>query len=232
MKSFINRIIRRIRRIRNLGARTVAGYRIKDFGHIGNHCKIGADCILVPQNMYLDDFVIIQGRNNFISYKGKLVVKKYSVISSSCIIVPSNHVLSVGVPFYLSTISHIGDEDHTILVGEDVWIGAGCKLLPKSSFGRGCIVGAGSVVTKEIPPYAVVAGSPAKIIAVKFSKEDILEHEKKIYPANERFSIMELDALFDRYYKNIKPLKLYHYTAEEGTLLSEIVESLDINISI
>lgn len=229
MFSFLKKIIEKLR---NRDGGTIAGYKIKDFGHIGNHCEIGSDCILVPRNMYLDDYIIIQGRNNFISYKGKLIIKKYSVISSSCIIVPSNHVLSIGVPFYLNTISHVGDEDHTILVNEDVWIGAGCKLLPKSSFGRGCIVGTGSVVTKEVPPYAVVAGCPAKIIAVKFSKEDIIEHEKRIYPANERFSLNKLDLLFEKYYKDINPLKTYKYTEIERGLLSELVGVLNIEISL
>ena len=223
---------KRIKKLLYQSGDYISGYNKKEFEHIGDHCIIGPECILVPQNMYIEDYVIIQGRNNFISYKGKLVIKKYSVISSSCIIVPSNHILSVGVPFYLNAISHVGDEDHTIVINEDVWIGAGCKLLPKSSFGRGCIVGTGSVVTKDIPPYAVVAGCPAKIIAVKFSKTDIISHEKKIYPRNERLSSKELDALFEKFYKGIKPLNTYSYTDMESNRLQCIINDLNINISL
>ena len=210
----------------------IGGYKIADFGKIGDHCKIGPDCILVPKNMYIDDYVIIQGRNNFISYKGKLVIKRFSVISSSCIIIPGNHVLSVGIPFYLNTISHVGDDEHIIVINEDVWIGAGCKILPKSSFGRGCVVATGSVVTKEIPPYAVVAGCPAKIIAVKFSKEDIIEHEKRIYPSNERLSTEQLDILFKRYYRDVMSLKKYNYTQEEENCLKDLVDRLNMDITI
>lgn len=210
----------------------IAQYKIVDFGHIGKHCKIGPDCILVPKNMYIEDYVIIQDRNNFVSYQGKLIIKKYSVISSSCIIIPSNHILSVGIPFYLNTISHVGDENHTIEINEDVWIGAGCKLLPKSKFGRGCIVGSGSVITKEIPPYAVVAGCPAKIIAVKFSKDDILKHERNLYPEEKRMTREELNLLFNTYYSNIKPLKTYQYTEAEKDMLSNIIKNINMNISL
>ena len=70
--------------------------------------------------------------------------------------------------------------------------------------GRGCIVGAGSVVTKPVPPYALVVGSPAKIVGVKFSIDQILEHEKLLYPENERFSKEYLEELFSQYYEGKK----------------------------
>lgn len=54
-----------------------------------------------------------------------------------------------------------GKEIH---VGEDCWIGGGAIILPGVSIGRGSTVGAGSVVTKDVPPFHVVAGNPAKII--------------------------------------------------------------------
>lgn len=184
-------------------------YRRRDFGRIGIHSIIGADCDLVPYNIFLDDYTIIQNGNNFISYKGKLVLKKYSVIASGCIIVPSRHIPAVGLPFYYAAVNHIGDEDTTITVEEDCWVGAGSILLPGCTLGRGCIVGAGSVVTKDIPPYAVVAGAPAKIIAVKFSLKDILEHEK-IYDEKDRMSKEFLVSLFDRYYSNIRVMSSEH----------------------
>ena len=75
-----------------------------------------------------------------------------------------------------------------VIVEEDIWIGTNVTLLAGTHIGRGCIVGACSLLNKEYPPYAVLAGSPAKIIAVKFSIEQILEHEKALYEENERFT--------------------------------------------
>jgi virginiamycin A acetyltransferase len=56
-------------------------------------------------------------------------------------------------------------------IGHDVWIGYGAIILPSvTSIGTGSVVGAGSVVTKDVPPYAIVGGNPAKIIRYRFSQ--------------------------------------------------------------
>ena len=57
-----------------------------------------------------------------------------------------------------------------IVVGDDAWIGAGAIILPNVTIGEGVIVGAGAVVTEDVPPYAVVAGVPAKVI--RYLKRD------------------------------------------------------------
>ena len=54
------------------------------------------------------------------------------------------------------------------VVGHDVWIGQGARILPGARLGSGAIVGAGTVVAGEVPPYAVVAGNPARVIRMRF----------------------------------------------------------------
>lgn len=56
-------------------------------------------------------------------------------------------------------------------VGDDVWIGARAIILPGITVGRGSIIGAGSVVTKNIPEYAVVGGNPARIIRMRLEEK-------------------------------------------------------------
>ena len=176
------------------------------FGKYGNHTVVKRDSTLVPKNMYLDDFVIIQDKTNFISNKGKLIVKKYTVISSGCLLIPGGHKLKVGLPFWVSAQHHIADQEDDIIIGEDCWIGAGSILLPGVKIGRGCVVGAGSVVTKDIPDYAVVAGIPARIIATKFSLEDVLSHERVLYPASERLESKYIENLFSTKYSGMKAI--------------------------
>lgn len=199
LKQAIKNIINPIRKRKEIKFR-------ESFAQIGKATIVKSNSQLVPRNMYLDDYVLIQDNNNFISHKGKLFVKKYSVISSGCIIVPSTHMLKVGVPFYLSAMKHIGDVDKDIIIEEDCWIGAGCILLPGITIGRGCVVGAGSVVTKNLPPYSVSVGSPSKIIATKFDYNDCISHEQKLYSSSERLDSNILKHLFEGEYKNLRAI--------------------------
>jgi tetrahydrodipicolinate N-succinyltransferase len=63
--------------------------------------------------------------------------------------------------------------DEPISIGSDVWIGAGAMILDGVNIGHGAVVGARSVVTKNVPPYAIVAGVPARIIRYRFTDEII-----------------------------------------------------------
>ena len=64
-----------------------------------------------------------------------------------------------------------------IIIEDDVWIGYGSVVLTGVRIGRGSIIAAGSVVTKDVPPYAIVAGNPAKVKGMRFTKDEIKIHE-------------------------------------------------------
>ena len=60
-----------------------------------------------------------------------------------------------------------------IKVGNDVWIGATSTIMSGITIGDGAIIGAGSTVTKDVPPFAIVAGNPGKIVKYRFTEEQI-----------------------------------------------------------
>lgn len=60
-----------------------------------------------------------------------------------------------------------------IIVEDDVWFGYGALILSGVTIGRGAVIAAGSVVTQDVPPYAIVGGNPAKLIKYRFNKDTI-----------------------------------------------------------
>jgi virginiamycin A acetyltransferase len=59
------------------------------------------------------------------------------------------------------------------VVGHDVWLGYGALVLPGVTIGHGAVVAAASVVARDIPPYAVVVGNPARVVRSRFSADDV-----------------------------------------------------------
>jgi chloramphenicol O-acetyltransferase type B len=71
-----------------------------------------------------------------------------------------------------------------VIIEDDVWIGYGAIIMSGVKIRRGSIIAAGSVVTKDVEPYSIVGGNPAKLIKYRFSKEEIMEHERKLKENN------------------------------------------------
>ena len=105
-------------------------------------------------------------------------------IGNYCSIAPEVYFLADGEHRHdlISTYPFVSryfdtDEDKNskgnIVVKDDVWIGFRVTILSGVTIGQGAIIAAGSVVTKDIPPYAIVGGVPAKVIKYRFSKEII-----------------------------------------------------------
>ena len=90
--------------------------------------------------------------------------------------------------------------DRDVIIEEDVWIASNVTLLKGVVIGRGSIVGSGSVVRTSIPPYSIVIGNPAKIIGFVFTPDEIVEHEKILYPIEERISRAILEKNYDKYF--------------------------------
>ena len=59
------------------------------------------------------------------------------------------------------------------VIGNDVWIGQGARILPGARIGDGCIIGAGAVVAGQVPPYAIIAGNPGRVLRRRFDEATI-----------------------------------------------------------
>lgn len=176
----------------------------KALGHAGKNSKIQIPCYVTTcKSIYLEDNVVIRrGATILNNINEKITIKKYTIISVNSTIITNNHISTVGIPHCLLGASHVNDISKDIIIGEDVFVGANVTIMPSGNIGRGCVVGACSLVTKSLPPYAVAVGIPAKIVGVKFTIDQILKHEEVLYAPEERMTKKELETLFEKYYIN------------------------------
>jgi len=108
--------------------------------HIGNNCSFNPYCVIYGH--------------------GNLTIGNEVRIATHSIIIPANHDYSdINKPIMYQKENRTG-----IIIEDDVWIGANVKILDGIVIGTGCVIGAGSVVDKSVPPYSVITGVPAKII--------------------------------------------------------------------
>ena len=112
--------------------------------------------------------------------KTHVLIGNYCQIAHDTVIeIGQNHIFSGVSPYPFDQV--LGQENtfahrapvnkQQLVIGHDVWIGSGVRIIKAVKIGNGAIVGSGSVVTKDVPPYAIVGGNPAKIIRYRFSSE-------------------------------------------------------------
>lgn len=164
-------------------------------------------CVSIPatisgiKNLYLDEYVSIGPHSILFAPLCKIHIKKYTYSGPRLYIGTGDHLLKVG---YFSRMINQelkhklgGDNlDWDVEIGEDVWIGENVSILCKN-VGRGSVIAAGSVVTKDVPPYAIVGGVPARFLKFHFTKEEIIEHEIALYDEQDRLSMDFLSDLFE-----------------------------------
>ncbi len=121
------------------------------------------------------------GELNTLSYKNKeegLEIGNFvSIASNVWFILGGNHQMNTysNYPIVSMFIELCPEKDALtkgkIIIEDEVWIGANVTILSGITIGKGAIVAAGSVVTKDVPPYSIVGGNPAKIIRYRNNKE-------------------------------------------------------------
>ena len=112
------------------------------------------------------------------AFSPSVIIGNYTSVGRGVRVFTQNHptdTLSTHPYFYEKKFGIVNDdtlEPATLIIGHDVWIGQNAILLPGcKEVGIGAIIGAGAIVTKSVPNYAIVAGNPAKIIKYRFNED-------------------------------------------------------------
>lgn len=133
------------------------------FKHLGNNVRILRGFRLGhTYNLTINDNVII-GENAFINARGGVIIGSGTITGPDIMIFAENHIYNSS-----ETLPFDNNYDfREVIIGENCWIGGKVFICPGAELGEGCVVAAGSVVTKKYPPLSIIAGNPAKIIKTR-----------------------------------------------------------------
>ena len=113
------------------------------------------------------------------------VIGDLVMIAADVQFIGNDHIYSeTGVPMRFASGSSESRSDVTTVLSE-AWIGQRVIVMHGVTIGRGAVVAAGSLVTKNVPDYSVVAGVPARIIKMRFDEKQILQHQRRLYQTYE-----------------------------------------------
>lgn len=164
---------------------------IKPGAYVNNRCKFEGYNLIHTGTHFYDSYL---GKGSYIagnSYFYKACIGRFCSIGQNVrnnfAVHPSSKYVSTH-PAFLSTKKQAGftfvketkfeeskflNKENKIIIENDVWIGNDVKIMDGVKIGNGAIIGLGSVVTKDIEPYSIVVGVPAKVLKKRFSEDEI-----------------------------------------------------------
>lgn len=121
------------------------------------------------------------GKNFYANYNCTILDVAKVKIGDNCMFAPNVSIFTAGHPVHPVARNTMYEYGIEITIGDNVWIGGNTVVLPGVKIGSNTVIGAGSVVTKDIPDWVIAAGNPCKVI------RKITEEDKKFYFRDKEF---------------------------------------------
>ena len=121
------------------------------------------------------------GNNVFINYNCTLLDVGKITIGDNCMLAPGVAIYTAGHPLHPDSRNSGYEYGMDVTIGDNVWIGGSVVITPGVHIGDCCVIGAGSVVTKDIPAWSLAAGNPCRVI------RPITEADRKLYFKDKEF---------------------------------------------
>jgi acetyltransferase-like isoleucine patch superfamily enzyme len=143
------------------------------------------------------DNVSINRNAIFMATRSHIIIGNKVMFGYNVTVIGGNHNTSVVGRYMGEVQDKMPENDQDVIFEDDIWVSSGVIILKGVRVGRGSIVAAGAVVNKDVLPYSVVGGVPAKKISMRFGDlETIISHELALYPPEKRLSREYLQGIF------------------------------------
>ena len=140
------------------------------------------------RNMTIGNDVYIGPHALFLCTESQIFIGNKVLFGPHVTIIGGDHRITDVGRFIYDVLDKHPEDDQDVHIEDDVWIGTNTTLLKGVTVGRGSVVAAGALVTKDVPPYAIVGGVPAKVLKYRFTPEQIQEHERQLYAEDKRLT--------------------------------------------
>lgn len=131
-------------------------------------------------NMTVGDYTSIPKGATFYCTEAPLTIGKKVIFGPHPTIITGDHRVDVIGKCIMDSTEKLPENDAPVVIEDDVWTGANVTILKGVTIGRGSVIAAGAVVTKSCPPYSIIGGVPAKALKMRFTPEEIEQHERII----------------------------------------------------
>ena len=144
-------------------------------------------------NMSVGDGSSIPKGSTFYCTEAPLTIGRKVIFGPRPTIITGDHRIDALGKFIMDSTEKLPDNDAPVTVEDDVWAGANITILKGVTIGRGSVIAAGAVVTRSCPPYSIIGGVPAKVLKFRFTVDEVIEHERLLYPEDMRLAREELE---------------------------------------
>ena len=157
-----------------------SSYQLSQFAEKGCNVHIGYGADLIPSHIHCGHHVHIGPHASFMASIAHIYIGNYVTFGPNVTIRGGDHRIDIiGKHIYeIGEDEKLPENDKDVIIEDGVWCGCNVTILKGVRIGKGAVVAAGSVVTKDVPSYSIVGGNPAKVIKYRFTEEQIKEHEK------------------------------------------------------
>lgn len=131
-------------------------------------------------NMSIGDYTSIPKGSVFYCTEASLSIGKKVIFGPHPTIITGDHRIDVIGKYTVDSNDKLPENDAPVVIEDDVWTGANVTILKGVTIGHGSVIAAGAVVTKSCPPYSIIGGVPAKVLKMRFTPEEIEQHERII----------------------------------------------------